>query len=247
MRHYLLFLFLSILLLTGCMVPLQTTRVTLIENFTQTFEFEDGKKFEIIDSLLGHNFRDAKFTKQVRDIWGKESILSKGNAILAFSVVPKGKPDSFYVSGFGAYDIIDTSDGKVYFSARFNMIDTIYYSFKDDLKNGKTIPVYFNQLVVNQFLDKVIDSDNGSKLAHKKYALEPVKNIRCDVKIRKVANKDIYFIDYEANHKVSLGANSIGFIKFTPPKHKFDKMIDMRKLKMLVRRSYRKSRKHYNY
>ncbi|MFK8009288.1 MAG: hypothetical protein AB8H03_23205 [Saprospiraceae bacterium] len=245
MRYYLLFLFL-LLLLTGCVVPLQTTRVTLIENFTQSFEFEEDIKTKVIDSLLGLNFTTKKNSDEVHDIWVRESIKAKGNAILTFSIVPKGKPDSFYVSGFGAYDIIDTSDGRVYFSARFNMIDTIYYSLKNDLKNNKTIPVYFMQVIINQFLDKEIDSEYNL-LTHEKYALEPVKPIRCDVRIKKVANKDIYLIDYEANHKVSLGTNPIGFIKFAAPKHKFDKMIDMRKLKMLVRRNYRKSRKHYNY
>ena len=67
-----------------------------------------------------------------------------------------------------------------------------------------------------------------------------------DVQMKQVDDKEMYFIDYEAEHKVSIGQSSIGFFKLKKPKNKFDKVIDLRKLKLIVRRNYHQYRKDIN-
>lgn len=227
MKNNFLFFCLAIIILTySCgVVPIQSARVVLVENFTQSFDFgEVENKTPIINSLIDF---DIYKSPPVRKKWEKEEdFISKGNAVITISLVPDKYPKHFYVSGFGGYDIYDTTNRILYFSAKFHIVDSIYYSL-EDLELQKQVPIYFRQIAVNQFLD-----DKA------KYALEPKGDIRIDTQFEKAIGQDIYSIKYDVDHVVSIGKNRIGTIRFTPPRNRNDKLIDLKKMKQLIRRNY---------
>ncbi len=219
----LLFLF-GFLGLSNCVVPAQLTRVTLTESFSQNFDFGGIPREEIspiLHSLLGKEWSPYS-SEEVIERWESKSIIAKGIAVLTFSLVPGKKAKEFFISGVGAYDIYDLEDSKMFFSSKFYILDDRYYSF-EDLQKKDYLSVYFEQVMVNQFLGE-------------RKALEPILPIRVDVKIKKNKNKPIFGVAYEEEHQVYIGEAKIGTIKFRAPKTSFDKMIDLRGIKTLPRR-----------
>lgn len=230
-----LFLLSLLLSLVGCIVPIQSTRVILVENFTQNFTFGENtaSRSIIMNSLLGKSF-NVFSAPEVLEKWYSNSFIATGNVVLTLSLVPsKKKLEKFFVSGFGAYDIYDEADNKVYFSAKFNIIEKEY--LLKDLEKENTISIYFEQIAINQFLDIIIESPNSQKIKREKFALKPIKPIKVEVKIKKL-DQDIYVLDYDANHKVSINEKPIGGIKFKSTINSLSKIIDFRKFKPFVRR-----------
>lgn len=249
MRTYLLFCcLLSFCFFSSCVVPVQMPRITMSENFTQSFDFGDTEDGEIglpktlgyligteaVDRLTAPGYENA-YIKRMKE--GK--IIATGVATLTFSLVPGKKPEFFYLGGSGAYNIVDTSLSQVYFSAQFSLIDSIHYPFSL-LDTSSVLPIYFDQVLINHF-----DYDrSGSTWEHR-----PEEYIRIDAVLNRSimdkTGKPIFGIDYTVGHRISIAGRTIGHVYFRPPHSSFDKLIDIRGMKGMIRRDYHKFRELY--
>jgi hypothetical protein len=243
MRYLVFFFLASVLSFSACVVPAQMPRVTLSENFTQSFSFdaddEDKRKLtKTLSLLIGADRVDQLITSEEGlhyiNQMKAEKIIAKGIATLTFSLVPGRKPSAFYISGTGSYNIIDTSSTKVYFSANFYLIDTIHYPISL-LETDATIPLYFNQVLINHV---------AYEETHSTWEHSPVEYVKVDAvinrSIRDQKGKAIFGLDYHAKHRISIKGETIGYIQFNPPQSPFDKIIDIRGIKSMIRRDYHK-------
>ena len=287
MRHFALFsLFLGLLAISSnsCMVPYHLPKVTLTECFTQSFSFlppdadltdsEDIRRKKqqypkTLEKILRIQNKEQVSDLQVYyagnplvDDLMDEKIISKGISVLNVSLVPGKKPEKFFVSGNGQYDIINTNTSEVYYSARFWYIDSVHYSL-DELRNNPeftTIPVFFDQVLINHMrYPSSSDLDKTKTWEHK-----PTSHIRINIQInRSIINKTkkpIFSIDYseDARHEVSVldtyidasgqsqtEYRTVGYIKFCPTSFPYDKIIDLRGLNPSIRRDYWKFKDIY--
>ena len=247
MRHTLFFFSLIGFMMISCLVPIQMSRVTLTENFTQSFSFASGMNNEgptkILEKLISGERVDMLWESpegiNILSQLQEGTVVSKGISVLTISLVPDQKPEKFFISGVGFYDIVDTISSKVYFTARFYLVEEVHPLSM--LNTASSIPLYFKQVLVNQ-----IAYPDGLTREHK-----PADNasIRIDVFINRsilnVTGKPVFGLDYSAKHPVSIQGDLIGHITFRSPLSPFDKIIDMRGLKPFVRRDYRKFRPLY--
>lgn len=245
--RYILFFSGLITLFSACVVPVQMPRVTLVESYIQNFDFgtiEDKSKLTTtLGLLIGSERVDQLITSDEGIVYiermKEEKIISKGITTLTFSLVPNKKPASFYISGNGSYNIVDTTSAKVYFSAQFYVIDTIHYPISI-LDTASTIPIYFNQTLYNHI---------SYEETHSTWEHKPAEHVRIDAamnrKIMDAKGKPIFGIDYSANHRISISGKTIGSIKFRAPQSPFDKIIDMRGMKSMIRRDYHKFKAIY--
>lgn len=243
-----LFLLSVVLSMTNCVVPVQMPRITMSENFTQNFDFgatEEGKVnlTKTLGLLIGPDRVEQLIASPEGDVYITqmldEKILAKGVATLTFSLVPNKKTEAFYISGSGSYHIIDTTTSKVYFSANFYLIDSVQHPMSL-LDTGAVIPIYFNQVLINH----IPYEETASVWEHC-----PSEHIKIEAVLNRSVmdnkRKPMFGIDYNARHRISIGDQTIGSIKFRAPSSPFDKIVDIRGMKSLIRRDYHKYRTLY--
>lgn len=237
MRYYLFILSLFSLILIGCLTSNKTFRL----EFVQEFDFGENHAVkdtsrrdtltESLQLLLGKNWELLSYSDELIEKLYSKSIISKGQAEISISLVPHENPKKFFISGGGFFYIIDTGNNdNVLFDGRFSIIESIYYP-PEILKTGSIIPVYFNQVLINQFQ---IDSTKKYEV----YAFEPSESIQIDVGIKRINDKkNKPGLDYDKKAEVKIKETSLGTIKFMAPKSNFDEREDLGGIKLI--RSYK--------
>ncbi len=229
-------LFLALLLLFSCrVVPVQVARVSLLESFCQSFEFE-GKTTEekeanidvALDKLLGSaNYQALKDLEGGARLDELEQGLcqSCGTASITLSIVPNSILSStrfkFFVSGQGRYFIIMKKDSRIYYSADFRLLEEHHDA--SELAKGMVI-VRFQQRLVNYL---IANSNN--------YVSDEVIEVYVKIDTSQ-SRRNIYSIDYESKHEVRVADKSVGYLIFEKPDDKYDKIIDFKGVRYLRNR-----------
>lgn len=106
---------------------------------------------------------------------------------------------------------------------------------------NREIVIEFNQQLINHF---ILPIKKGDSFGEENWNFEYNRNIAIHVRINQVfPRKEIYSVDYEARHKVMIDNTLVGYMVFDRPVDPFDKIIDLRGLRLL-RNDYRKLSVH---
>ena len=103
-----------------------------------------------------------------------------------------------------------------------------------DLKSSLTIPVYFDQVLINLF---PYETNSTKTIAHRPICSNDLK---INIQLKRYDKKGkIFGLDYSAKHEVRVCGNPVGEIEFrrSDPVG-FDKIIDTRGLTSLMRKNY---------
>ena len=241
--------FTIILIGTGCMVPIQLNRVTLTERFTQNFDFGATAPEDltpILKDLLGLRYDSLiNNSKEVKKKFNKaKNFISEGSIVFTLSLVPnkdkRKKPMQFFISGFGFYDIIDTSEDRVYFSSRLHIDESIHYNL-NDLKTENSITIKFDQIITNQF-ELINSTPEQEMFVFRSKKISVV--VKLNNNIIGAKNKPLFSLDYKVPHQVLMDGKPLGKMKFYGNNSGYNKIIDIRG-KNLTRRDYHNYSKYY--
>jgi predicted ribonuclease YlaK len=224
-------------------MPIQMTQIVLMESYRQGFDFPDGNQDKVLEILLGKDIASTLIenkTEQYKNLKdGKCEAV--GEASILFSLLPSTieseKRFKFLISGQGRYRIYLKSDNILYYTADFRIKEQVFDS--DTLYKGK-MRIKFVQQLVNQFYTTEPAFRNSTPLLQKlreKYS--PVE-LDVDIKLKENPKGKIFYLDYSANHPISVNGLKIGNLVFNhldiyPEKYK---VFDLRGLSKFVKNDY---------
>lgn len=180
------------MLLTSCrVVPVQVARVNLNESYCQTFEFEGSTPEEkdatiatTLNQLLGSANYEALVKREAdeRLIQLKQGLCqSCGTVSIALAVVPNSIVSKtnfkFFVSGHGRFFIIMKTDGRIYYSVDFRLLEEHHDAA--EFANG-IVKIRFEQQLVNDL--QQVKTDLGQMKADLRQAVEVLQQVLEDPK-----------------------------------------------------------------
>ena len=248
-----------ILVAFGCKAPIQLSNITLVEHFTQTFDFgkvPKDRRVNFVEKMLATADVSSKFGRYLNDSIGKDMakdlfdhpgrVGTEGVVIFTLSLMPfKKKPDKFDVSGTGHYDIINYKNNEIYFTSTFYFTECIecssgIYSLIEKMKDTTSLTLKFKQVAINQF--DYIEENPLKKGTKYKHAPQIPIEVYINLKRRKEYGKYCFSINYNHKHPVYFGSKEektqIGTLSITPPADTSwgSRIIDLKNMNFLIRK-----------
>jgi len=213
-------------------LPIQMTRVTLSERFTQGF-FDGSEpipKLEMtktVELLLGksnyENLSNVADKPKLEQLQNKQceaqGFININISLLPGTIYAKNN-FNFFVSGNGQYAIVLKKDQLIYYTATFQLLEDIHSAV--ELQNG-LVPIRFHQQFTGHLASQSQDFTTQAEVT----AYLHIKTIRSGV----------YSVDYSVPHQIQVGDHFIGYLRFTAPILPQAKVIDLRGLRF-VRNKY---------
>ncbi len=223
-------------------LPIQLTQIVLFESYRQSFDFPDGNQDKVLEILLGKDVASTLIenkTEQYRNLKDGKCE-AQGEASILFSLLPatveSEKRFKFLINGQGRYRIYLKSDNALYYSADFKIKEQVFDS--DSLYNGK-LRIKFTQQLVNHYYSAEAAFKNVATLQKLREKYSPTE-LDLDIKLKQHPKGKIFYLDYSANHPISVNGIKIGNLVFNhldiyPEKYK---VFDLRGVGKFVRNDY---------